>query len=152
MSVRSCCGPTRVRRASHHWANAGHTVALGFKEEATNTGWLPRWCNLGNYHSNTATKGQLKKLPQLKVPSTRVECTVHRLPGEVTAAAGSQCGCRFFFHEYGRRVGMVPRSSLKEGKVSRMVEKITRTTTKTQKPQTKAHRPSLHHHVVFPLC
>ena len=24
----------------------------------------------------------------------------------------------FFFHEYGRRVGMVPRSSLKEGKYS----------------------------------
>ena len=26
----------------------------------------------------------------------------------------------FFFHEYGRRVGMVPRSSLKEGKNSQM--------------------------------
>ena len=60
--------------------------------------------------------------------------------------------CLFFFHEYGRRVGMVPRSSLKGGKNSRMVEKITRTTTTTQKPQPKAHRPSLHHHVVFPLC
>ena len=36
----------------------------------------------------------------------------------------------FFFHEYGRRVGMVPRSSLKGGKVSQMVEKITRTTNK----------------------
>ena len=57
-----------------------------------------------------------------------------------------------FFHEYGRRVGMVPRSSLKGGKNSLMVEKITRTTTTTQKPQPKAHRPSLHHHVVFPLC
>ena len=43
----------------------------------------------------------------------------------------------FFFHEYGRRVGMVPRSSLKEGKNSQMVEKRTRTTkqTKTKKPQ-----------------
>ena len=59
---------------------------------------------------------------------------------------------RLFFHEYGRRVGMVPRSSLKGGKNSLMVEKITRTTTTTQKPQPKAHRPSLHHHVVFPLC
>ena len=39
---------------------------------------------------------------------------------------------KFFFHEYGRRVGMVPRSSLKGGKVSRMVEKKTRTTTTTQ--------------------
>ena len=34
----------------------------------------------------------------------------------------------FFFHEYGRRVGMVPRSSLKEGKYSQMVEKRTKTT------------------------
>ena len=63
----------------------------------------------------------------------------------------------FFFHEYGRRVGMVPRSSLKGGKVSRMVEKITRTTNKkpTQhknQKKKKAHRPRLHHHVVFPLC
>ena len=32
----------------------------------------------------------------------------------------------FFFHEYGRRVGMVPRSSLKEGKHSQMVEKRTK--------------------------
>ena len=37
-----------------------------------------------------------------------------------------------FFHEYGRRVGMVPRSSLKEGKNSQMVEKRTRTTKPTQ--------------------
>ena len=44
----------------------------------------------------------------------------------------------FFFHEYGRRVGMVPRSSLKGGKNSLMVEKITRTTNTTQKPQQKA--------------
>ena len=59
-----------------------------------------------------------------------------------------------FFHEYGRRVGMVPRSSLKGGKVSRMVEKITRTTNKktTEHKTKKAHRPRLHHHVVFPLC
>ena len=32
-----------------------------------------------------------------------------------------------FFHEYRRRVGMVPRSSLKEGKYSQMVEKRTKT-------------------------
>ena len=57
-----------------------------------------------------------------------------------------------FFHEYGRRVGMVPRSSLKEGKNSQMVEKRTRTTKTTQTKQTAAHRPSLHHLVVFPLC
>ena len=38
----------------------------------------------------------------------------------------------FFFHEYGRRVGMVPRSSLKGGKNSLMVEKRTRTTNTTQ--------------------
>ena len=45
----------------------------------------------------------------------------------------------FFFHEYGRRVGMVPRSSLKEGKNNQMVEKRTRTT-KTTQNQTK-HSP-----------
>ena len=39
---------------------------------------------------------------------------------------------RLFFHEYGRRVGMVPKSSLKEGKNSQMVEKRTKTTKTTQ--------------------
>ena len=58
----------------------------------------------------------------------------------------------FFFHEYGRRVGMVPRSSLKGGKNSLMVEKRTRKPNTTQNKQPKAHRPSLHHHAVFPLC
>ena len=46
----------------------------------------------------------------------------------------------FFFHEYGRRVGMVPRSSLKEGKYSQMVEKRTKTTQPTKnnsQPQPK---------------
>ena len=38
----------------------------------------------------------------------------------------------FFSHEYGRRVGMMPRSSLKEGKNNQMVEKRTRTTKTTQ--------------------
>ena len=63
---------------------------------------------------------------------------------------------QFFFHEYGRRVGMVPRSSLKDGKNNQMVEKRTKTTQQqtkpTKQPQTTAHRPSLHHLVVFPLC
>ena len=59
----------------------------------------------------------------------------------------------FFFHEYGRRVGMVPRSSLKEGKNSQMVEKKDKDNpTNKKQPQTTAHRPSLHHLVVFPLC
>ena len=43
-----------------------------------------------------------------------------------------------FFHEYGRRVGMAPRSSLKEGKYNQMVEKRTKTTqqqTKQKQPQ-----------------
>ena len=43
----------------------------------------------------------------------------------------------FFFHEYGRRVGMVPRSSLKEGKYSQMVEKRTKTT----QQQAKQNQP-----------
>ena len=41
---------------------------------------------------------------------------------------------------------------VEERKNSLMVEKRTRTTNATQKLQQKAHRPSLHHHVVFPLC
>ena len=57
-----------------------------------------------------------------------------------------------FFHEYGRRVGMVPRSSLKEGKNSQMVEKRTKTPKPNQHQTPQAHRPSLHHLVVFPLC
>ena len=40
----------------------------------------------------------------------------------------------FFFHEYGRRVGMVPRSSLKEGKYNQMVEKRTKITNQTNQP------------------
>ena len=40
----------------------------------------------------------------------------------------------FFFHEHGRRVGMVPRSSLKGGKNSLMVEK------RTEKPNTKPNK------------
>ena len=42
----------------------------------------------------------------------------------------------FFFHEYGRRVGMVPRSSLKGGKNSQMVEK------RTRKPNTTQNQPT----------
>ena len=55
-----------------------------------------------------------------------------------------------FFHEYGRRVGMVPRSSLKKGKNNQMVEKGTKTPNQP-KPNTKARRPKLHHLAVFPL-
>ena len=86
----------------------------------------------------------------------------HQLTRELVAEEVSNSGffcssfaLKFFFHEYGRRVGMVPRSSLKGGKNSLMVEKRTRkpnTTQNQQTPQPRAHRPCLHHHVVFPLC
>ena len=46
-----------------------------------------------------------------------------------------------FFHEYGRRVGMVPRSSLKERKNSQMVEKRTKTT-QQQTKQAKQSPPA----------
>ena len=48
-----------------------------------------------------------------------------------------------FFHEYGRRVGMVPRSSLKEGKNRQMVEKGTKTPkpTQTKHPSPQAETP-----------
>ena len=42
-----------------------------------------------------------------------------------------------FFHEYGRRVGMVPRSSLKEGKNRQMVEKGTKAPKPTQNQKPK---------------
>ena len=45
----------------------------------------------------------------------------------------------FFFHEYGRRVGMVPRSSLKEGKYNQMVEKRTK---KTQQQNNRQPQPT----------
>ena len=60
------------------------------------------------------------------------------------ASNGRTLNSMFFFHEYGRRVGMVPRSSLKEGKNSQMVEKRTKT---TQQPNNR--KPQLHHLVVF---
>ena len=50
---------------------------------------------------------------------------------ERSGVAGPHC-CSFFFHEYGRRVGMVPRSSLKEGKNRQMVEKGTKAPKPTQ--------------------
>ena len=52
------------------------------------------------------------------------------------------CFLPFFFHEYGRRVGMVPRSSLKEGKKRQMVEKGTKTPKTNPKPNTQARRPT----------
>ena len=61
------------------------------------------------------------------------------------------CDIKLFFHEYGRRVGMVPRSSLKEGKNRQMVEKGTETPKNNPKPNTQARRQKLHHLVVFPL-
>ena len=50
--------------------------------------------------------------------------------------------CGAAFHEYGRRVGMVPRSSLKEGKKRQMVEKGTKTPKTNPKPNTQARRPT----------
>ena len=46
---------------------------------------------------------------------------------------------------------MVPRSSLKEGKSSQMVEKRTKTPKPNQHQTPQARRPILHHLVVFPL-
>ena len=57
----------------------------------------------------------------------------------------------FFFHEYGRRVGMVPRSSLKEGKKRQMVEKGTKTPKNQPKNQPPKPAGRLHHLVVFPI-
>ena len=75
-------------------------------------------------------------LPELVPPSLKyiasqafLDCTAFKrlvkLPGRHN-----------FFHEYGRRVGMVPRSSLKEGKNNQMVEKRARTPKPNQKTNT----------------
>ena len=48
----------------------------------------------------------------------------------------------FFFHEYGRRVGMVPRSSLKEGKKDRWWRKERRPQKTNPKTKPQARRPT----------
>ena len=48
----------------------------------------------------------------------------------------------FFFHECGRRVGMVPRSSLKEGKKGRWWRMERRPQKTNPKPNTQARRPT----------
>ena len=79
-------------------------------------------------------------------------CTLNIVPGHERLKVGALASVfrtdwapvartmiAFFFHEYGRRVGMVPRSSLKEGKNRQMVEKGTKapkpTQTKHSSPQ-----------------
>ena len=67
----------------------------------------------------------------------------------------------FFFHERGRHVGGVPRSSLKgketqhdEGKRTQATPNQTRTPNKNQNQEpkhTKGQRPFLPHQKVFPL-
>ena len=69
---------------------------------------------------------------------------VHPLGGLLMFRPMPAHGCKpellawlFFFHEHGRHVGMMPRSSLKEGKYNQMVEKRTKTT----QQQTKQNQP-----------
>ena len=88
--------------------------------------------------------------PPLPCPSSLLPLACPQFP--VPSSLSPFCCLPFFFHEYGRRVGMVPRSSLKEGKNSQMVEKRTKTPKPNQHQQTpQARRPNLHHLVVFPL-
>ena len=63
--------------------------------------------------------------------------------GAMTVVGGHTLILDFFFHEYGRRVGMVPRSSLKEGKNRQMVEKGTKAPkpTQTKHPSPQAETP-----------
>ena len=66
---------------------------------------------------------------------------LHMIP-DMGYTPGLGWGQVFLFHEYGRRVGMVPRSSLKEGKKRQMVEKGTKTPKTNPKPNTQARRPT----------
>ena len=63
-----------------------------------------------------ATSG-LKAL-HVKHPHTKALEAIHSPP-----VGSKPFTSKFFFHECGRRVGMVPRSSLKEGKYNQMVQK-----------------------------
>ena len=74
---------------------------------------------------------QVVHLPDTVVSLLHGAFSRRRVLRVVTALTANTSALRssrsVFFHEYGRRVGMVPRSSLKEGKNSQMVEKRTRT-------------------------
>ena len=73
------------------------------------------------------------------------------LPGLSQSQIERKGFARIFFHECGRRVGMVP--VIVEGREEQSDggEKNKNNQT-NQNKQTTAHRPSLHHLVVFPLC
>ena len=78
------------------------------------------------------SRGQILAILVLGTRSISTVCEVPRKGQE-------RLRPRFFFHEHGRRVGMVPRSSLKEGKNSQMVEKRTKT---TQQPNNRKPQPT----------
>ena len=110
----------------------------------------PAWIQVVEVASN---QGALNMTAQLQEITMRR----HRRMAGLLPARNKMLGphrvIAFFFHEYGRCVGMVPRSSLKEGKNSQMVEKGTRTTQqkKTNRQlQPKGQVSTIP--VVFPLC
>ena len=78
---------------------------------------------------------------------TREVLTVVKAPEQFNGLERDVDCVIVFFHEYGRRVGMVPRSSLKEGKHSQMVEKGTKTTqqktNKQNQPQPKGRASTI---------
>ena len=88
---------------------------------------------------------QIRNLTELKLTNNMLEVAQGIRTWRRFRRAGSDasrpCGI-VFFHEYGRRVGMVPRSSLKEGKKRQMVEKGTKTPKTNPKPNTQARRPT----------
>ena len=87
--------------------------------------------------ANTLQKGRSP------LSSSRKERTKNFHYKEVLGDPHTEQAFQVFFHEYGRRVGMVPRSSLKEGKNRQMVEKGTKTPkpTQTKHPSPQAETP-----------
>ena len=91
-------------------------------------------------------------------PGRVVDSFESSLPVTVVCIADNAFqGCQIaqrclFFHEYGRRVGMVPKSSLKEGKYSQMVEKKTKTTQQKQKTKTKPQPKGGASTILYFLC
>ena len=86
----------------------------------------------GIQHVGVAAWQTCQQLQIVKLPPLVISLAEGAFQGCYVLREVAAPGCVFFFHEYGRRVGMVPRSSLKEGKNRQMVEKGTKAPKPTQ--------------------
>ena len=80
--------------------------------------YLPSWCK---------DITVIKNLVTMQAPGIGISNAGLTLPESISGCYADHA-VENFFHEYVRCVGMVPRSSLKEGKYSQMVKRRTKTT------------------------